>query len=533
MLHVDKSQFSADLAAISTARVYSYTRFSTPEQALGDSNRRQTEAAAKWAKSKGLVLDDRLTIADEGVSAFRGSNASADKGLGRFLEACRKGLVPAGSYLLVESLDRLSRMDPHEAQYQLLDILRADVAVVTLSDGQEYSNERLKQEPYALIIALMVAMRANEESKTKGRRVGAAWAEKRRKIAAGESVKLTEKAPGWLRWTSGGWKIIPERGEVVRRVFSMTLQGVGEHKIAETFNLEGIAVFGRGKMWHRSAIAKLLRNPSVIGTLIPGRIEYVDGKRTRVLEQPVAHAYPAAISEADWHTVRALKDGETDAVRGRGAKAPLANVLSGLARCPDCGAAMTRVNKGRKGGMPKLVCTRAKAGAEKHYRTIPLNLVEQAVLSSWHHLAADMPAGDRHGHLDRERSSAEGAISALEDHLEVLADTLARSPSHTVGQAIRRVEQELRTMREALQDIEEQQAGADGGLIAMRVSALGEAMEPKEGEVSLAAINAGLRSLFAGVFVDHRKGTLRFQWKQGGSTSVLYCWPDVSEFSGQ
>lgn len=528
MLHADKSQFYADLAAVTQARVYSYTRFSTPEQAQGDSYRRQTETAEKWAKSKGLVLDDRLTIADEGVSAFRGGNASADRGLGRFLEACRTGLVPPGSYLIVESLDRLSRMDPHEAQYQLLDIVRSGVAVVTLSDGQEYSTERLQKEPFALMIALMVAMRANEESKTKGRRVSAAWAEKRRKITAGETTKLTERAPGWLRWTPEGWSIVPERGEVVRRVYAMTLQGIGEHKIAQTLNLEGVPVFGRGKMWHRSAIAKLLRNPSVIGTLIPGRIEYVEGKRMRVLEQQVANAYPSVISPEDWSSVRAMKDGQTGAVRGRAAKVPLANVLSNLARCPDCGASMTRVMKGTatKGGKPKLVCTRAKAGAEKHYVSVPLEAVEQAVLGSWGHLMADVPAGDLNADLDKARQDAEATISGLEDHLDDLTEAFSRAPSQTVANAIRRVEQELRTMREALRDIEERQANADGGLIHMRLSNLEDVMEPTEGEVSLAAVNAGLRSLFSGVVVDHHTGTLAFQWKQGGVTEVRYKWVD-------
>jgi hypothetical protein len=43
-------------------KVYSYTRFSTPEQAAGDSYRRQTEAAQKWAAARGLVLDDRLSF---------------------------------------------------------------------------------------------------------------------------------------------------------------------------------------------------------------------------------------------------------------------------------------------------------------------------------------------------------------------------------------------------------------------------------------------------------------------------------------
>ena len=81
-------------------------------------------------------------------------------------------------------------------------------------------------------------------------------------------------------------------------------------------------------------------------------------------------------------------------------------------------------------------------------------------------------------------------------------------------------------MRDALGDIEERQASADGGLIHMRLSKLEDAMEPAEGKVCLAAVNAGLRSLFSGVVVDHRTGTLAFQWKQGGVTEVRYKWVD-------
>lgn len=49
------------------AHAYSYVRFSSPEQAKGDSVRRQVEAAERYAQSHGLRLDDRLT--DAGLSA--------------------------------------------------------------------------------------------------------------------------------------------------------------------------------------------------------------------------------------------------------------------------------------------------------------------------------------------------------------------------------------------------------------------------------------------------------------------------------
>jgi DNA invertase Pin-like site-specific DNA recombinase len=53
-------------------KCYSYIRFSRPEQMRGDSLRRQTEAAEKWAAENGLVIDQSLT--DLGLSAYRGLN---------------------------------------------------------------------------------------------------------------------------------------------------------------------------------------------------------------------------------------------------------------------------------------------------------------------------------------------------------------------------------------------------------------------------------------------------------------------------
>ncbi|GJE49732.1 hypothetical protein GOFOIKOB_2772 [Methylobacterium tardum] len=53
-------------------KCYSYIRFSRPEQLRGDSLRRQSEAADKWAADHGMVIDE--SIQDLGVSSFRGLN---------------------------------------------------------------------------------------------------------------------------------------------------------------------------------------------------------------------------------------------------------------------------------------------------------------------------------------------------------------------------------------------------------------------------------------------------------------------------
>src|ERR1700758_3230486 len=112
-------------------KAYSYLRFSTPEQAKGDSLRRQTALADDYAKRHGLTLDTELNMRDLGVSAFRGDNAQA--ALGAFLQAVRDGLVPSGSLLLVEALDRVSRQSARKAVRILEDIVEAGITVVTLN----------------------------------------------------------------------------------------------------------------------------------------------------------------------------------------------------------------------------------------------------------------------------------------------------------------------------------------------------------------------------------------------------------------
>src|SRR5262245_5970595 len=127
-------------------RAYSYTRFSTPAQAEGDSARRQIDKARAYAKTHGLQLDTDLTFEDTGVSAYRGANVETGR-LGEFLKAVEEGLIPRGSFLLVESLDRISRNKPRKAFRLLERICEAGITVVTTADGRRYDEATLDDDP--------------------------------------------------------------------------------------------------------------------------------------------------------------------------------------------------------------------------------------------------------------------------------------------------------------------------------------------------------------------------------------------------
>src|SRR5689334_6873868 len=111
-------------------KAYSYLRFSTPEQIKGDSTKRQTELAQRYAERNGLQLDDS-SYQDLGVSAFRGKHARQGS-LRHFLEATMAGQVEHGSYLLVENLDRISREEVWDAVLTLGSIIQEGITVVTL-----------------------------------------------------------------------------------------------------------------------------------------------------------------------------------------------------------------------------------------------------------------------------------------------------------------------------------------------------------------------------------------------------------------
>ena len=145
-----------------------YARYSTGTQAKGTSLRRQISNAGAFAAEQGWTIAD--IIADEGVSAYRGKNL-AQGGLGRFLDAVKTGKVAPGSVLIVESLDRLSRNTLTAQMMLLLDIIRAGVEVVTLVDQRHFTRAMVSTNPLELIFTLAIMIRAQDESRTKGRRI--------------------------------------------------------------------------------------------------------------------------------------------------------------------------------------------------------------------------------------------------------------------------------------------------------------------------------------------------------------------------
>jgi DNA invertase Pin-like site-specific DNA recombinase len=361
---------------------YSYVRFSNLEQRKGDSARRQVELSQKYAADHNLTLDDSLQLTDLGVSAFKGNNVDTGK-LGLFISAIETGVVQSGSYLLVESLDRLSRSEILTALDLFNKILSKDISIVTLADNRVYTKESLTNIG-ELMFSLVIMSRAHEESLMKSKRIGAAW-ENKRDRARNSNHKITKACPGWMELVEGEFQLIQERVELVRRMYKMCLNGTGYTLILKQLNAEKIPTFNNmGKTsngWHQSRVVRILKDPAVFGQFTPHQM--LNGIRTPL--DPIEDYFPAIIDKNDFYAVQAAISSR----KGKGGEVgKQVNIIANIIKCGKCKKSAVRINKSgtrennRHQRWVVMVCDSGRRGVtECGYHPWKLDELETAILA--------------------------------------------------------------------------------------------------------------------------------------------------------
>lgn len=386
-------------------KAYSYVRFSTPRQAQGDSHRRQVQQAQEYCLTNNLDLDDK-TIEDFGVSAFRGNNRT-DGELGRFIDAVKAGSIEEGSYLLVESVDRLSRQTIEKALSQFLEILDAGIVIVTLSDKEIFRKGHV--DFTKLIISIVYMARANDESEMKSLRSQAAWTNGRKEARENNKVMANSRLPSWLMLGEGKIVSIPERVEVINEMFRMAHAGNGYQQIAKTLTERGYLTFGKGKVWRPAGIQSVVKSRALIGEFQPHIMR--EGKRIPDGE-PILGYYPAVISPSLFAEVQHLVD-KRNHHSGSYRKGLYNNLFSGVIRC-QCGELLRFQNKGNKAQARNyLVCPmQGVTGCQLPY--LLYDKLEPQLLQAISKLSAVM----------KQRQPQTEKTSVLKDELSVLRNKL-------------------------------------------------------------------------------------------------------------
>jgi hypothetical protein len=149
---------------------------------------------------------------------------------------------------------------------------------------------------------------------------------------------------------SNGFELIPKRVDVVKRIFQMAKDGIGNGTIVKRLNEEGIATFSdKSNGWHPSYIQKLLKNTAVYGEF---QMRFQRNGEITPAGEPMPSYFPAIMSKDDWLLVSSIRSDRR--TRGGVSKGTyLSNLFSGLLQCGYCNGSMVMggyVNKKVDGG---------------------------------------------------------------------------------------------------------------------------------------------------------------------------------------
>lgn len=450
------------------ARVYSYMRFSTPEQSLGDSERRQIELANKYARQHGLMMDEKLRMTDRGLSAYDGSNVAKGSALGCFLAGVESGRVPVGSVLVVENLDRITRQAFFDGGFEIVTrIIQAGIKIHTTSPEATYDKSSAKNGQIHALVG-QVTM-AHEESEKKSQRVKEAWQTNRERIARERKLN-TRMCPKWLepiteRDGSIRHQVIPPAAKAIRRIFNLYLRGMGYTQITRAMNSEAIwlpplkRIKGAPKpssqdRWRPSYVIKLLRNRALIGEL---QLKRLSGKSHREpVGEPIRGAFPVVVEKNIFERVQSkLERNRIEGASGR--RGSSRNVFTRLVKCAYCGSSMAHQPKGPK-SHTILVCDagRHKRGCGKSH-SCHYSEFQEVILNNCASLKPDLILPNK-GENNREVKRLSELIATHEARLNTLIREI-ENYENMVGnsgdiEVQKRYEAKAEERREASRDVE-------------------------------------------------------------------------------
>jgi DNA invertase Pin-like site-specific DNA recombinase len=374
---------------------YSYTRFSTPRQEEGDSERRQIEAARQYAAENGFILDQSIGV-DRGKSAWTGANI-ADGALGAFIRRIGAHQISKGSILIVESPDRISRQTFSEAYPTYQRILNAGIEI-------HFPSIREVLKPHHsftdfLRIGIEID-RGNSESARKSERCGAAWSRKRKE--ANGKAAMSARVPLWLKAEKGKpIEKIPERAAIIRKMFEWAAKGLGQFVICDKLidaNVPpwGPTYKGRAPRWTPAYVSSILSSRAVIGEYQP----YISPKgKPRVKDgATIPNYYPPIIPISLFQTVQEVRRTFANAKFGESLRRGKdlhsdKNLFRRLVWDANNGAPM--VFRNFEGGYSCLVTTHRK-NLRQHkvdYRTFERIMLEFLSAADWKAIAREGEKG--------------------------------------------------------------------------------------------------------------------------------------------
>jgi DNA invertase Pin-like site-specific DNA recombinase len=460
-----------------------YVRWSTEDQTIGDSKKRQMDLAHKLCQAQGWTIGE--IIVEAGKSAFHGRHRAAGGKLASIEKRAASGEL-RGKALIVEAMDRLSRERPEESLSLLNTLTRQGLTIAESSTHLMYTAKAIADNWQTLLIPFIRAGLAHEESLNKSRRVKAAY---QTTVQRGHTTKngLVDMrfAPTWVERINNTYQVNEQRADVIRLIYQRAADGYGLRSISRELNAAGVR-WQKGD-WNQANLAHLLRSRKALG-------EHVSR------EGEVRKLFPAVVSAELWHRAQQGLDQRRST---GGPRRKLVNLLQGFTFCGACGSRMIITQNDKKQPRKaRLRCAKnhraagCAANASYHYQHL-LNGILDNVLA----IALPLPARN-----DTARASLAAAEMEMVDaqlRLDKLVDAFSRTGSEAIERGIQRAEQHIAERKEDLERlrsaVEEQEARRPTAVLATEIAELRGNLDHDEG--SRFKVHAALSEMITAAFL--------------------------------
>jgi len=290
---------------------------------------RQEGMLKKWLAAHPEHTLSTRRLRDDAVSSFHGKNIRAGD-LGKFIAWVKAGEIEPGSILVIESLDRFSRLPPRQSLNYFNELINSGIIIQTLLPEMTITADNIDNNNMLYPVICMLD-RAHDESRIKAHRVSAYWEKIRtdKKYDAGH-------LPAWLEMKDG--EIEPKRKKdvvkAIKFIFEKTIEGMGLTTLVRELNAN-FPVYAKGKRknkwWNSTYVRSIVNNRVVLGEM---QFYKRDGKDKRVpVGDPIPDYYKPVIDESVWLQAQACKKSRSSR-KGRRADDYI-NLFSGLVTMGD------------------------------------------------------------------------------------------------------------------------------------------------------------------------------------------------------
>ncbi|MCL6599701.1 MAG: recombinase family protein [Alicyclobacillus macrosporangiidus] len=324
--------------------------------------------------------------------------------------------VQAGKYsaVLCMDLDRLGRGNMVD-QGLIQEAFKASNTLI-ITPRKVYDLQDELDEEWSEFEAFM----ARRELKIITRRL-----QRGRKQSASQGRSISKKPPyGYLRDESLRLFPDPETAPVVEMIFRMAADGYGMTRICKHLTSLGIPTPAGKRIWERSSVYAILKNPVYRGHIVWGRMKYdkspsSPSKYERIRQAPenwlvTENAHQPLVDEETYE--RYLS--RLERLPKVQSKRALSNPLATLIYCSRCGRTMRRqptYNRPHN----RLLCTTVGCPT----RSASFELVEERVLNTLRDILANMKIETKPG-ASQNRSTYDTQLQMAEKQIAQANDTI-------------------------------------------------------------------------------------------------------------